>query len=178
MSASQVARTAYSPLCMSSYPFILLNLEVLTFRKSSLISKVQNRFLCLLLLLHGELNEVVRLDFSCHDRQESQGLGRVLASSLGKGQPVVCSVCCLFRMQWISFQGHSGSPEAGITSFGLFFLVFGFKVALADSRARFSAIWVEKYNEALVAGLCLLTVVFAGFIYLFIFLQRHIELLT
>lgn len=44
-------------------------------------------------------------------------------------------------------QGHSGSPEVGITFFGVFFLVFGFKVVLADSRARLSGIWVEKYNE-------------------------------
>ena len=57
-------------------------------------------------------------------------------------------------------------------------LVFGFKVAVGTSRARFSGVWVEKYNQALVAGIYLLTVVFAGFIYLYTFLQRHIELFT
>lgn len=60
-------------------------------------------------------------------------------------------------MQRISFQGQSGSPEVGISSFGLFFLVFGFKVALADSRAKLIGIWLEEYNEVLVARLCLLT---------------------
>lgn len=81
-------------------------------------------------------------------------------------------------MQWISIQGHSVSLEVGITSFVLFFFVFGFHVVFATSRAGLSSAWVEKCDEALVAGICLLTVVFAGFIYLFLFLQRHTELLT
>lgn len=75
-------------------------------------------------------------------------------------------------MRRISIPGHSGSSEVGITSFMLFVLMFGFKVAFGTSRARFSGVWVEKYNQALVAGIYLLTVVFAGFIYLYIYFYK------
>lgn len=75
-------------------------------------------------------------------------------------------------MRCISIPGHSGSSEVGITSFMLSVLTFGFKVAFGTSRTRFSGVWVEKYNQTLVVGIYLLTVVFTGFIYLYIFFAK------
>lgn len=99
LSASQVAQTACLPLCLSSYPFILLSLAKFSLSGSRLqfprLKTDSSAFLVLLLLLlQEELNEVVGLEFQLSwQTDESQSLLRDLASYLSKVQPLVCSVC-------------------------------------------------------------------------------------